>query len=63
MKKFISYGKNVYDKSEINAVTATLKKSTQMGKAVSMFENKISKIFGKKYGLMVSIRIKVQQEN
>ena len=54
MKKFISYGKNVYNKTEINAVTATLKKSTQMGKAVSMFENKISKIFGKKYGLMVN---------
>ncbi len=54
MKKFISYGKNVYDKSEINAVTATLAKSTQMGKAVSTFEKKISKMFGKKYGLMVN---------
>ena len=27
MKKFISYGKNVYDQTEINAVTATLRKS------------------------------------
>ena len=54
MKKFISYGKNVYDKTEINAVTATLSKSTQMGKAVSTFEKKISKMFGKKYGLMVN---------
>ncbi len=54
MKKFISYGKNVYDQTEINAVTATLRKSTQMGKAVLTFERKISKMFGKKYGLMVN---------
>lgn len=50
----ITYGKNVYDKSEISSVVKTLKKSTQMGKAVSNFENKISKYFGKKYGLMVN---------
>ena len=31
MKMKISYGKNVYDKKEINAVLNTLKKSTQMG--------------------------------
>ena len=54
MKKFISYGKNVYDQTEINAVTATLRKSTQMGKAVLTFERKISKMFGKKFGLMVN---------
>ena len=34
----ISYGKNVYDKKEINAVLKTLKKSTQMGKNVDLFE-------------------------
>ena len=50
----ISYGKNVYDKKEINAVLKTLKKSTQMGKSVSDFETKISKMFSKKYGLMVN---------
>ncbi len=50
----ITYGKNVYDKSEISSVVKTLKKSTQMGKAVRDFENKISKYFGKKYGLMVN---------
>ncbi len=50
----ITYGKNVYDKTEIASVVSTLKKSTQMGKAVSDFENKISKYFGKKYGLMVN---------
>ena len=50
----IPYGKNVYDKREINAVINTLKKSTQMGKSVNDFENKISKLFAKKFGLMVN---------
>jgi CDP-4-dehydro-6-deoxyglucose reductase, E1 len=50
----ISYGKNVYDNKEINAVIKTLNKSTQMGRSVSTFENKISKLFSKKFGLMVN---------
>ena len=50
----ISYGKNVYDAKEIKSVVKTLKKSTQMGKSVNKFETEISKIFGKKYGLMVN---------
>lgn len=50
----ISYGKNVYDSKEIKSVVRTLKKSTQMGKSVNKFETEISKIFGKKYGLMVN---------
>ena len=50
----IPYGKNVYDQREINAVLSTLKKSTQMGKSVNKFENKISKLFAKKFGLMVN---------
>ncbi len=54
MKKNISYGKNVYNNEEIKAVSKTLKKSTQMGKSVDIFEKKISKLFGKKYGLMVN---------
>ena len=54
MKKFISYGKNVYNKEEIFAVNNTLKKTTQMGVSVATFENKIAKIFGKKYGVMVN---------
>ena len=54
MKKFISYGKNVYNKEEIFAVNNTLKKTTQMGASVATFENKIAKIFGKKYGVMVN---------
>ena len=50
----ISYGKNVYDEKEINAVLKTLKNSTQMGKSVEIFEKKIAKLFSKKYGLMVN---------
>jgi len=50
----IPYGLNVYDQQEINAVLNTLKKSTQMGKSVDTFEKKISKLFSKKYGLMVN---------
>ena len=50
----ISYGKNVYDKSEINAVLKTLNHSTQMGISVKKFENKISSFFNKKYALMVN---------
>ena len=50
----IPYGKNVYNKEEINAVLSKLKKSTQMGKSVKDFENKIAKLFSKKFGLMVN---------
>ena len=50
----IPYGLNVYDQQEINAVVKTLKKSTQMGKSVNTFEKKISKLFSKRYGLMVN---------
>jgi len=50
----ISYGKNVYNTKEIRSVVRTLKKSTQIGMSVNRFEMQISKIFGKKYGLMVN---------
>tara|TARA_A100001011_G_scaffold272949_1_gene282263 strand:- start:16527 stop:17720 length:1194 start_codon:yes stop_codon:yes gene_type:complete len=50
----ITYGKNVYGKAEINAVLKQLNKTTQMGKSVLNFETKISKLFAKKYGLMVN---------
>ena len=50
----ITYGKNVYDRKEISAVNNVLKKSTQMGKAVRIFENRIANKFSKKYGLMVN---------
>ncbi len=50
----VSYGKNVYGSEEINSVVKTLKKSTQMGKSVELFEKKIGKYFLKKYSLMVN---------
>ncbi len=54
MSKKIYYGKNVYDHKEINAVLKRLKDTTQMGPSVAEFEKKVSKIFSKKYGLMVN---------
>ncbi len=53
-KNYISYGKNVYGKEEIDAVIKTLKKTTQMGFNVNLFEKKICKFFSKRYGLMVN---------
>ena len=50
----ISYGKNVYGNEEIRAVINQLKKTTQMGRSVKSFEDKVSKIFSKKHGLMVN---------
>ena len=50
----IPYGKNVYNQEEIKAVLSKLKKSTQMGESVQSFENKIAKLFSKKFGLMVN---------
>ena len=56
MKK-IYYGKAVYDHKEINAVLSVLKNDSLSlidGKKVKFLERKVSKIFGKKYGLMVN---------
>ena len=56
MKK-IYYGKAVYDNKEINAVIKVLKNSSLSlvdGNNVKILEKKVSKIFGKKYGLMVN---------
>ena len=53
----IYYGKAVYDNKEINAVLKVLKnKSLTLidGPSVKELENKISKLFGKKFGLMVN---------
>ena len=50
----IPYGKCVYGKEEINSVLKCLKKGTQMGNEVSTFEEKIAKLFGKNYGIMVN---------
>ena len=56
MKK-IYYGKAVYDNKEINAVLSVLKNESLTlidGKKVKELEKTVSKIFGKKYGLMVN---------
>lgn len=53
----IYYGKAVYDKKEIDASINVLKnKSLTLidGPSVKKLEKKISKLFGKKYGLMVN---------
>jgi CDP-6-deoxy-D-xylo-4-hexulose-3-dehydrase len=54
MMNKIPYGKCVYGNEEINNVLKCLKKSTQMGNEVSTFEEKIAKLFGKNYGIMVN---------
>ncbi len=50
----ISYGKCVQTSKDIKALTNRLKETTQMGKCTKIFEKKISKMFQKKYGLMVN---------
>ena len=53
----IYYGKAVYDSKEINAVIKVLKNNSLSlvdGKNVKILEKNVSKIFGKKYGLMVN---------
>ncbi len=54
MSEKISYAKTVYGQSEINAVIDCLNESTQMGKNSRLFEDKIAKIFEKKYCLYVN---------
>ena len=56
MKK-IYYGRAVYDHKEINAVLNVLKNNSLSltdGKNVKQLEKIVSKMFGKKYGLMVN---------
>lgn len=56
MKK-IYYGKAVYDNKEINAAIKVLKNDSLSlidGKKVKLLEKTVSKIFGKKFGLMVN---------
>ena len=53
----VYYGKAVYDNKEINAVISVLKNkglSLVDGENVKKLEKTVSKIFGKKYGLMVN---------
>lgn len=50
----VPYGKTVHGEDEIQAVVATLRTSTQMGKQVMAMEQKIAELFNKKYGIMVN---------
>ncbi len=50
----VPYGFSVHGKEEINAVVGVLKKNTALGDYTKRFENKIAKLFGKKYGVMVN---------
>jgi CDP-4-dehydro-6-deoxyglucose reductase, E1 len=53
----VYYGKAVYNNKEINAAVKVLKKKSLSlidGLCVKEIEKKISKLFGKKYGLMVN---------
>ena len=55
MKK-IYYSRASYDQKEINAVNKVLKNPLSLmdGPNVKLFEKKVAKIFGKKFGLMVN---------
>ena len=52
----IYYGKAVYNNKEISASMKVLRNSMTLmdGPSVKKFEKKVSKIYGKKYGLMVN---------
>jgi len=51
---FVSYAKTVYGQDEIDSVVRCLNESTQMGKYSRKFEDKIAKLFDKKYCLYVN---------
>ena len=53
----VYYGYAVYDRKEINAVNEVLTKSNLTlidGPSVKLFEKKVAKLFGKRFGLMVN---------
>ena len=50
----VPYGKSVHGEEEIQAVVKVLRSSTQMGENVNEMEQRISKLFDKKYGVMVN---------
>ncbi len=50
----VPYGLSVHGKEEINAVVKVLEGNTALGDNVKQFEEKIAKMFGKKYGCMVN---------
>jgi CDP-6-deoxy-D-xylo-4-hexulose-3-dehydrase len=50
----VPYGKAVYGEPEIEAVNRVLRTSTQMGKHVREMEERVAKLYAKKYGVMVN---------
>jgi len=50
----VPYGFSYHGQEEINAVIKVLKGNTAIGPNTKEFEQKISKMFGKKYGIMVN---------
>ncbi len=50
----VPYAQSVHGQEEIDAVVEVLKTSTQMGKNVSLMEEKVAKMFGKEFGLMTN---------
>jgi CDP-6-deoxy-D-xylo-4-hexulose-3-dehydrase len=50
----VPYGRTVHGQEEIDAVVHVLKTSTQMGKHVREMEEKVAKLYDKKYGVMVN---------
>ncbi|MDR3642622.1 MAG: aminotransferase class I/II-fold pyridoxal phosphate-dependent enzyme [Candidatus Doudnabacteria bacterium] len=50
----VPYGLSVHGQEEIDAVVEVLKGNTALGDKVKEFENKVAKMFGKKYGVMVN---------
>lgn len=50
----VPYGKTVHGEEEIEAVVNVLRTSTQMGKNVREMEERIAKLYAKKYGIMVN---------
>ncbi len=50
----VPYGMTVHGEEEIAAVTNVLRTSTQMGKHVREFEQKVAHLYDKKHGIMVN---------
>ena len=50
----VPYGSTVHGEDEINAVVEVLRSSTQMGEKVDLFEERISELFVKDFGLMTN---------
>lgn len=50
----VPYGYSMHGQEEIDAVVEVLKGNTAVGDKTDLFEKKIAKMFGKKYGVMVN---------